>query len=160
MTEAQFSELYREHYGLMFYWINSKVKNRAQAEDIAGRSFQKAWEHRADLKGDFKAWAYQIASNEMRSHWRSEKSRAQEPLEDHHDQADPRDFTQELEKYMEWQRANEAARMLDGIHRRALAMALLGLSTSEMGRRMHVPAGTAGSRVNAARAQMRELCPA
>lgn len=160
MTSEQFAELYREHYGLMFYWINSKMKNSAQAEDVAARAFQQAWEHRAELAGEFKPWVYQIAMNEMNKLWRSEKVRAHETLDDHLEHPDPLDFSEQLALYMEWQRANEMAMMLDGIHRRALSMALLGLTTKEMGNRMNVPSGTAGRRVSEARRQMRELCPA
>jgi len=158
MTAAEFAREYQENYGKLFYYVMGLAKNTAIAEDVVSQAFLNAWEHRQALRGDFKPWLYQIATNVMKKLWRRESYLQMEPLEGHEERRDAKDFTQELERFMEWQRAAQAATTLSHPMRLALAHHLRGLTIAKSARQMRVAPGTAGTRLWNAKKIVRELC--
>lgn len=159
MQRIEFDELYRQHSGSLHFWVTGKMRNKTSAEDVVSQAFSKAWEHREELRGDFKSWVYTIASNEMRSIWK--RSKRTVPLEDEHNEIPEHyDFIEQLARYMEWRRAEQVSKLLDDTLRRALLCHVEGLSLKESARRLRVPAGTAGRRIWQAKQKMRVLCAA
>jgi len=158
MTAAEFAREYQENYGKLFYYVMGLAKNTAIAEDVVSQTFLSAWEHRGQLRGEFKPWLYQIATNAMNKSWRRDSYLHMEPLEGHEERPEPKDFGVELERFMEWQRAAQAAMILSHEMRRALALHLKGLTVTQAARQMRVAPGTAGTRLWNAKKIVRELC--
>lgn len=75
--EEDFDELYRRYYGQIFRYIRgrllSQANSRVDAEDLAERVFVKLLEKRSfdSTKGDFRAWVYRVARNEIVDYWRA-----------------------------------------------------------------------------------------
>ena len=79
--ESVFLALHADLYG----YIMARVRVREVAEDITQDIFIKAWEKRAQFdpkRGSLKNWLYGIALNAMRDHFRRQKHRATEELDD------------------------------------------------------------------------------
>ncbi len=158
MNSRQFSTLYTEHAGKLHFFILGMVKNQAVAEDVTARAWMKAWEHRGQSTGNPKSWVYQIAANEAADTFRREAVRKADPIDAHLEEADPRDFTQELERYLEWKNAAKMATHLRRRLQNALACHLQGMSIAESARSMKVSPSTAGTRIYTAKAKVRALC--
>ena len=161
MDNETFTALYREHNRKLYYFILSMARNKEQAEDVVSRAFLAAWEHRAELNGNFKPWLYQIAVNELKTDWRRSFKVVMEPLtSDHHEIPDPRDNGRAQESRDEWERAQQATARLSRKLRDVIADALRGLTLSDSAEARRIPYGTAGGRLYEARRQVRELCGA
>ena len=159
MNAQTFTTLYREHHHGVYCFILGLARNREHAEDVTARAFLKAWEHRKELNGNFKPWLFQIAVNELKTDWRRASHLKMEPLTaDHREIPDPRDNGRALESRDEWERAQNAALRLSRKLREVIADALKGFSLGDSARAHNIPYGTAGSRLNAAREQMRSAC--
>jgi RNA polymerase sigma-70 factor (ECF subfamily) len=159
MTPETFTTLYQDHERKLYYWIMSMTRNQDQAEDICSRAWAKAWAHRARITSN-KAWLYQVAITELKNDQRRASYVCMEPLDAHTERLEPGDFTERLGAAQEWQAAAYAVLALPRRLRRAMTCAIEGMTTEEAGRAMRVPPGTAGSRLNAARRQVRALCAA
>ena len=72
---AAFGQLYEAHYQAILNYLFHRTLNLAVAEDLTSNTFLNAlrglpkYRHKAA----FRAWLYQIASNELRMHWRERK---------------------------------------------------------------------------------------
>ena len=149
MNAENFTKLYHAHYGLLYFWLLSKTKNKEQAEDLASTAFMKAWNSRNRLKnaGKFKQWLYQIAMNELRLSYRIPAF--VELLED---VSDPQDHAQTLESALESQKMIQACP-------RVLKQFSWGQNVKELAREYSVPVGTILSRLHTARQETkRRLC--
>ena len=147
----EFNALHDEYYGMLYFWVLSKVKNKENAEDICSQAFEKALKHNGQLDDPekFKSWLYAIAAREMSRFWRRSKIVKWEPLGEHHEETpDPHDFTEELAKYQERQRLARLVNQLDAIHKQAVERWLAGRSCQ----------GTWGSRLSNAKKELRWLC--
>lgn len=155
-----FADQYRRHYGPLYYWMLHRTHNTDQAEDLAATAFLKAWEKRGTLRdpAKFKSWVFQIAANELCDHFNHESASVMEPMNQHHDPADPRDFTEELAKFQIAERARSVLLLIKESRRRVLANHLRGLSVEESAQHLHVPTGTIGSRLHKAKQELRHLC--
>ena len=125
MTPSQFSNLYDENYGTLFYWILGKIGNRQAAEDAVSDTFRLAWEHRDQLKEIecAQGWLYAIAESQRKIYWRVKIRRGRHwvDLERPEDIADPHDFTDALARRMEVERLR---RLMDSIPSPLLRRAL------------------------------------
>jgi RNA polymerase sigma factor (sigma-70 family) len=149
--------VYNEHYGFLFYWVLGQVKNKEIAEDICGRTFSQALKHWDQLRDPAKArsWLFAIAYNEARRHWLRP---AADPLEDHLERPDPRDFIEELEKWVDVRRGLAMLRLLNPLHRRALLCHIRGLSVEDSARRCRTSVNTFGSRLHKAKKLLQAMC--
>lgn len=130
MQRTEFDELYKQHSRSLYFWVKGKTHNETTSEDIVSQAFCKAWEHREELRGAFRPWIYTIASNEMRTTWK--RSARTEPLgEEHNEIPEHYDFTEQLARFMEWQRAAQITKLLNDTLRRALLCHVEGLSLKE-----------------------------
>lgn len=81
--EAAFAELYTHYVDKIYRYIYYKVGNAAEAEDLCGQVFLKAWEaiERYTWTGyPFSSWLYRLAHNLVVDHYRT--SRESLPLDD------------------------------------------------------------------------------
>lgn len=72
-----FGELYELYYGRILNYTYRCVLQVVVAEDLTSKVFFKAMTRLGRYKGrgDFGAWLYGIATNEIRMHWRSQQYR-------------------------------------------------------------------------------------
>jgi RNA polymerase sigma-70 factor (ECF subfamily) len=72
-----FGHLYEDHYHTILTFLHRNTSDVSLAEELTSRTFFKAlralpkYAHRQP----FRLWLYAIAANEMRMHWRAEKTR-------------------------------------------------------------------------------------
>ncbi len=75
-AEQRFDELYDRHFEAVFRYVLRRVANVAEAEDLTAQTFYKAlrrfWRFRWTA-GNASAWLYRIATNEVNSHYRSQR---------------------------------------------------------------------------------------
>lgn len=84
MAEKSFSELYRLHVNNIYYYLLSRVRNSADAEDLTSQTFITALENRHRLRNPdkFTPWLYSIARNKANDYFRRAARRTFQPLED------------------------------------------------------------------------------
>ena len=84
MAEKSFSELYRLHVNNFYYYLLSRVRNRADAEDLTSQTFITALENRHRLRNPekFTPWLYSIARNKANDYFRRAARRPEQSLED------------------------------------------------------------------------------
>jgi RNA polymerase sigma-70 factor (ECF subfamily) len=72
-----FGQLYERYYGKMLSYIFRRTLDVALAEALTSNTFFNALRALPgyDHRGKFGAWLYRIAGNEIRLHWRGERSR-------------------------------------------------------------------------------------
>ncbi len=75
-AEQRFDQLYDRHFEAVFRYVLRRVANVAEAEDLTAQTFYKAlrgfWGFRL-RGGNASAWLYRIATNEVNSHYRSQR---------------------------------------------------------------------------------------
>ena len=84
MAEKSFSELYRLHVNNIYYYLLSRVRNEADAEDLTSQTFITALEKRHRLRDaeKFTPWLYSIARNKANDYFRRAARRSMEPLDE------------------------------------------------------------------------------
>lgn len=81
-----FGRLYDEYVDQIFRYIYYKVGNFAEAQDLTGQAFLKAFEHIDSYEMRdvaFSSWLYRIAHNLVVDYFRRESKRESIPIEDH-----------------------------------------------------------------------------
>jgi len=84
MAEKSFSELYRLHVNNIYYYILSRVRNSADAEDLTSQTFITALENRHRLRNPkkFTPWLYSIARNKANDYFRRAARRPMQSLDE------------------------------------------------------------------------------
>jgi RNA polymerase sigma-70 factor (ECF subfamily) len=80
---SKFDVLYELHFDRIYFFIVSRVHDRAVAEDITSDTFQKALANLSDYEWrgtPFSAWLYRIASNGVVDHYK--RSNREERLDE------------------------------------------------------------------------------
>jgi RNA polymerase sigma-70 factor (ECF subfamily) len=82
---SKFDVLYELHFGRIYFFIASRVHDRATAEDLTSEVFHKALANLPNYEwrgAPFSAWLFRIASNAIVDHYkRSNRERQAEDLE-------------------------------------------------------------------------------
>jgi len=81
-----FGSLYDAYVDQIFRYIYYKVGNFAEAQDLTGQAFLKAFEHIETYEVRevaFSSWLYRIAHNLVVDYFRRESKRESIPIEDH-----------------------------------------------------------------------------
>ena len=139
--------------------------NREAAEDCGQEAMIRIWRNLGSYRGDcaLESWVYRIAANCCMDWLRKKKrdrSESMEPLrEQGFDPADPAPGTEEQAVARdEHQRLREAIALLPEDQREALVMTQLEkVPYEEAARMMGVSEGTVKSRVNRAKARLKEI---
>ena len=76
-TNPDFSELYRKHVNSVYYYLYSRVRNTADAEDLTSQTFITALEtmHKLRDTSKFTPWLFRIARNKAMDHFRRARRR-------------------------------------------------------------------------------------
>src|SRR5713226_1404782 len=70
-----FEDLYKQRHDRLLSSLTGLVRDRARAEDIAAIAFQRAWEKRAQFRGESSlgTWLETIGWNAAQRSWRQER---------------------------------------------------------------------------------------
>lgn len=162
MTKSQFEKLYVDNYGLLYYFLWGRIRNKHQAEDLVCETFAVAFERLEQLRdpAKAKAWLWSIGINLLKRDWEIAGRRRLQPLDLTVDPQDPYDFVEELSRFMECQRAAALAQTMPRHLRKAMAHYVSGLTIRQAAKLEGVPTGTAGRRLYEAKNLLRERCAA
>ena len=90
--EAAFEELYRYFFPRVYNFIFSRLKNAADADEVAGITFMKMNDHLADYnptRSSFSTWLFHIAANSVTDMTRKTNRRQEATWEEFFDPAAP-----------------------------------------------------------------------
>ena len=85
-TRQEIAELYEEHVWGVYGFFGYRVASRADAEDLTQLTFERAlraWSRFDPERASERTWLMSIANNLLIDHYRRDRSRRQEPIEDH-----------------------------------------------------------------------------
>lgn len=101
---ASFSEQYRRNVNPVYYYLYSRVRNVADAEDLTSQTFVAALEtfHQLRDPGRFRPWVFQIARNKAADYFRRA---GRQPVSAYDDDLDHLAGTKlDLDKYIDLER--------------------------------------------------------
>jgi RNA polymerase sigma-70 factor, ECF subfamily len=151
----------------LYGFIMQMVKNHALAEDLLQETFIRLWRHRMSYRNiaRFSTWIYTIAANLVRSEMRK-KSRVRfvdlEPREEGDRQVELPDKSPLVDDIVHGRMAlkaiHDAMEKLPDEFREVIYLREVEeLSYDEIVDMLDIPAGTVKSRINRARARLKEL---
>lgn len=160
-----FGELVRLYEKFVYNTAYGFLLNADDAFDASQNAFLKAWRAIKGFKGEssFSTWLYRITANCAKDalYERNKKSVALSSTDDEGTEADiPVTDTPESQyiKKEEGEELRRAIEMLDGDSREIIVLReLSGLSYNEIANTLEVELGTVKSRLNRARARLREI---
>ena len=161
---AAFNRIVAEYHDAVFAVVLSTVRNRAAAEDITQDAFISAFRKIASYRGGiFRAWLFRIAKNASLDYLRKLSRRPETSMDENivyfsetveDDSADP------LAETLNAELARLIEHCLGGLsddHRLAMVMVdVEGYQYDETAESIGVSIGTIKSRINRARARMRD----
>ena len=132
-----FNQIHREYRDRLIDSVTGFVRDRAKAEDIADRAFQKAWEKRDAFRGESlpTTWLESIARNEARQWLNRDWARQFDCIDtvDSRELSAPELVTDEIERRDDQLRLEQALAQLPDRQRRALTAHFIeGLSIREI----------------------------
>jgi RNA polymerase sigma factor (sigma-70 family) len=164
MTEPRcFAPLFERHAVVVHRYLAAKADS-TDVEDLVSETFLTAFSSRGHFDTSHLCalpWLLGIANNVLRHHWRSE-SRRQSRLRRVVPLTDTTDPTDQLVEHLDT-RANESefavafASLSEPQRETLILIGDLGLSYEDAALALGVPIGTIRSRMNRARARLREL---
>lgn len=166
--DAAYDELVARYKDRLFTFIRYMVKERTLAEDLLQETFIRLWKYRMKYReiARFSTWIYTIAGNLVRSEMRRKsrdlrvdiepKEGEDRPAVELVDKAPPVDA--QVHSRMTIERVRAAIDRLPEEFREVIILRELEeLSYEEIVELISVPLGTVKSRINRARARLREL---
>lgn len=149
MEQERFTELAKRHMDMIFRLAYAKLRNRADAEDVTQNVLlalfhsDKAFESDAHLRH----WLVRVTLNECRKHWRSPWSKREALSED--SGFLPTEAPESVGLY-------HAIMELDAVLRTVIVLHYCeGYTIAEIGRLLHIPSGTVGTRLARAREKLK-----
>jgi RNA polymerase sigma-70 factor, ECF subfamily len=151
-------ELYQSLHTPLLRFVQSKLSDKRNAEDLVHDIFMRVHEHLGDLKDTDKveSWIYQIARNAIADDYR--KSKPLSPLESHGESVavPPPDDVSAIE-YLALS-TQDFVQKLPEPYRTALTLTEFeGVSQSELAEKLGLSLSGAKSRVQRARAMLKDL---
>lgn len=76
MGQAEFEELYRKYYQMVFGFVKKRVTGKEMAEDLTSEIFEKAFttiERYDESKCSFQTWLFVITNNHLKNYYRDKK---------------------------------------------------------------------------------------
>ncbi len=88
---VDFTALYHRHKARVFYYLYSRVRNAADAEDLTSQTFVTALENLSRLRdpGKFTSWVFTIARNKARDFFRKSQRRPTADFDEGLDRTNP-----------------------------------------------------------------------
>lgn len=131
--QAKLSQLFEDHFDQIMRYVASRVKNFADAEDLAGEVFVKATlsiDKYKEKGAPIQAWLFKIAHNLVIDYQRR-KGKIQFVPIDGMQAADSQDVAKLAENMVEYQRVVKVLDKLTDDQRRVIELRFLGELTSE-----------------------------
>ncbi len=140
--ERAFGELYETFYDRVYRYVVYRIRNTADAEDLAEDVFLRMLESIRSFKFrdvPFAAWIMRIAHNRIVDHWRRGSHRSGTPIEEApalpSSDGDPH---QSIERVSDVQELNDAMQELTDLQQQVLSFRFgAGLSVSETAKAMN-----------------------
>ena len=159
---SAFGEIFDRHFTHVWRYLASRA-GREVADDLAAQVFEVALDRRARFREDVTdaaPWLLGIATNLLRRHWRSERTRwralARMPVDP--GSLDPAEAHDRLDAVAQRGPLAAAFRQLGRRDREIIALlAWADLTYEEAAAALDVPVGTVRSRTHRARQRLREL---
>ena len=130
--------LYEECFPKIYRYVFVRIRNQAEAEDLAEQVFLKAIESGHGFKwrgAPVSSWLFRIARNLVIDYWRTDKSKRNQPIDEYivnDKDDDPQDAAQ---KNSDIQRLIEAVGQLTRAQREVIELRFAGeMSTAEVAR--------------------------
>ncbi len=149
---AAYGELVRRYERKILMLQQRLTGERALAEDLTQETFLRAWQKLGTFKGSgsFGGWLASLGYNVFRAHWRKHRRQTEEvPLDDLELSAPAQDETGSA----------DLDRLLGLLPRQDQVIMTLsyayGLSNTEVGQVLDMPAGTVKARIHRAKAKIR-----
>ncbi len=152
--------LYDEYYERIARYIYVRLRDQAEAEDLAGEVFLKALESLDSYKErgiPMQAWLFKIAHNMVVDHFRKAAKRKTVPIDDVQIMAES-DLQATAEANIELARVNKAVEQLTPVQRRVIELRFFGeLTSEEAGQVLNKRAGAVRELQSAAIRRLRKL---
>ncbi|MCE5206758.1 MAG: sigma-70 family RNA polymerase sigma factor [Chloroflexi bacterium] len=113
-TSPDFSELYRKHVNPVYYYLLSRVRNTADAEDLTSQTFITALENMHQLRDPdkFTPWLFRIARNKAMDYFRRARRR---PTQDFNEELDQSPSILKQDDRLEQDRMIELEQLIAGL---------------------------------------------
>lgn len=157
MSPEEFTEIYREHQGLVRSVI-FQITGREHLDDIVQEAFIRIWKNFGSFRNDSKlsSWIYRISVNTALDHVRS-RNRRDETSSDEIEQKEANAPGPEREVSGR-DLVTKGLMHLSEEHRTVIVLALMqGLSIAEVCEVLEVSEGTVKSRLHYAKAEFRDF---
>ena len=155
-----FAALYERTFQRVYAYVASLLRDRSAAEDVTAQAFERAYRKRAGYRarrGSMEAWLFGIARNAALDELRRRKRSARLEADPEDTAALGADDHAELALRREVVRAAMAA--LDGQERDLLALKFSGgLSNAEIAAVLGLSETAAGTRLHRTMTKLREVC--
>jgi RNA polymerase sigma factor (sigma-70 family) len=155
---GEFANVYNEVHDRLLARLTGMVRDRQRAEDLAAVAFQRGWEKREQFRGESSpaTWLHAIGFNEARRSRRRER-RIQIGSVEHLETMHHAESGADLDRDELRAKVREALARVPAAYRRILiARYIEDRPVREIAKREHIPLGTVGSRLFAARRMLRE----
>lgn len=150
--QEAFDELYRRYSARLFrFFLNQLKNNRSLAEDFTQETFIKIFQaaERFDTEKKFSTWAFFIAHNILRNHWRNASKRTTSDLDDAVEIPSNDEYLSSLDKDKFYSSLEEALLALKPGHRTCFILRYQeDLSMKEISEICQIPEGTVRSRIH------------
>ena len=156
-----FEQLVEAYRNQVFRLALRMCGNEADADEVAQEAFLSAWKGLPNFRGEsrFSTWLYQLTTHAAIDLMRREKRQAAAEDIDGITAADDRPSPQQQAERAETRREVRSALMqLPEEYRQVLLLRFMQeLSYEEIGQALKLPAGTVKSRLNRAKAQLKDI---
>ena len=143
--QEAFAQLYESHFDKIFRYVVLKIRNQAEAEDMAQQVFIKAYESIGSYQSQgvpFTAWLFRIAHNQMVDYVRKQSKRQTVPLDESLQIMDDCDVEHEVETKIEMEKVVLATAKLTKAQREVISLRFAGgLSITEAAKTMRKSEG-------------------
>ena len=148
--ETVFEQLYSRYTTDLSAYFAARRVNRTSVDDLLQMVWLKVWKYRSSFQhGNFRAWMYRIAANELISQWRRKYP---ELLSENFDPAEPA-FDQEDERLSALRECLEA---VEGIFVEVVRGRIRGLSTEELAQHHKISSKAVATRIYRGKQLLRE----
>lgn len=158
--EATLAALYNEYYERIARYVFVRLRDQAEAEDLAGEVFLKALESLDSYKErgiPMQAWLFKIAHNIVVDHFRKTAKRKTVPIDNVQITAEF-DLQRTAEANIELARVTKAMEQLTSVQRRVIELRFFsGLTSEEAGQVLKKRAGAVRELQSAAIRRLRKL---
>jgi RNA polymerase sigma-70 factor (ECF subfamily) len=143
--QEAFAQLYESHFDKIFRYVVLKIRNQAEAEDMAQQVFIKAYESIGSYQSQgvpFTAWLFRIAHNQMVDYVRKQSKKQTVPLDESLQIKDDSDVEHEVEVKIEMEKVVLAIAKLTKAQREVISLRFAGgLSITEAAKTMRKSEG-------------------